>query len=180
MVMQAKKSLGEVLVERKTITEEQLQQAHEVQKSAPGDLGLIIQDLQFASEKDVTAARAETLGLQFVDLTKIPIDPAAVKAVPEHIAKRYNVLPIKRDSSVTPNRLMVAIGDVKTGAVGLDDVKLVSRCKITPVLATKSDIEEAIIRAYSGNTAAPNRPGTGPLGTAQRHLRAARDHQRRR
>ncbi len=98
-----------------------------------------------------------------MDLTKTPIDPAAIKAVPEHIAKRYNILPIKRDSTVTPNRLMVAIGDVKTGAVGLDDVKLVSRCKITSVLATKSDIEEAIIRAYSGNLAAPASRRTGPL-----------------
>ena len=167
MVMQAKKSIGEVLVERGAISEEQLEQAREVQKSAPGDLGLIIQDLQFATEKDVASARAVTLGLQFVDLTKPgTIDPAAAKAVPEHIAKRYNLLPIKRDNSVTPNRLMVAIGDVKTGAVGLDDVKLVSRCKITSVLATKSDIEEAIIRAYSGNLANGNgnRPGTGPLG----------------
>ena len=164
MVMQAKKSIGEVLVERGAITEGQLQEAREVQKSAPGDLGLIIQDLQIASEKDVTSARAETLGLQFVDLSKVAPEPAAIKSVPEHIAKRYNILPIKRDSSSTPNRLMVAIGDVKTGAVGLDDVKLVSRCKVTSVLATKSEIEEAIIRAYSGNGPAPRANGNGRDG----------------
>ena len=165
MVMQAKKSIGEVLVERGVLTEQQLEDARNVQKSAPGDLGSIIQDLQLASEKDVASARAATLGLQFVDLGKTQIDPAAIKAVPEHIAKRYNILPIKRDNTVTPNRLMVAIGDVKTGAVGLDDVKLVSRCKITSVLATKSEIEEAIIRAYSGSmgNGNGNRPGTGPL-----------------
>ena len=51
MVMQAKKSIGEVLVERGAITDGQLQEAREVQKSAPGDLGLILQDLQIASEK---------------------------------------------------------------------------------------------------------------------------------
>ena len=164
MAMPSKKSIGEVLVERSVITEEQHEQAREVQKSAPGDLGLIIQDLEFASERDVTSARAATLGLQFVDLTKTALDPAAIKSVPEHIAKRYNILPIKRDSSVTPNRLMVAIGDVKTGAVGLDDVKLVSRCKITSVLGTKSDIEEAIIRAYSGDLSVPGKAKTGPLG----------------
>ena len=165
MVMQAKKSIGEVLVERGVLTEQQLQEAREVQKVTPGDLGSIIQDLDMASEKDVASARAATLNLQFVDLAKTPIDPAAIKAVPEHIAKRYSILPIKRDSTVTPNRLMVAIGDVKTGAVGLDDVKLVSRCKITSVLATKSEIEEAIIRAYSGNfgNVTANRVGTGPL-----------------
>ena len=160
MVMQAKKSIGEVLVERGAITEGQLQQAREMQKVTPGDLGGIIQDLDFASEKDVTSARAETLGLKFVDLSKVTPEPAAIKSVPEHIAKRYNILPIKRDSTSTPNRLMVAIGDVKTGAVGLDDVKLVSRCKITSVLGTKSEIEEAIIRAYSGNG---GKATTGPL-----------------
>ncbi len=160
MVMQAKKSIGEVLVERGAITEGQLQEAREVQKVTPGDLGGIIQDLDMASEKDVTSARAETLGLKFVDLSKVTPEPAAIKSVPEHIAKRYNILPIKRDSTSTPNRLMVAIGDVKTGAVGLDDVKLVSRCKITSVLGTKSEIEEAIIRAYSGNG---GKAATGPL-----------------
>ncbi len=162
MVMQAKKSIGEVLVERGVLSETQLNDAREVQKVTPGDLGGIIQDLEMASEKDVMSARAETLGLKFVDLSKVTPEPAAIKSVPEHLAKRYNILPIKRDSTSTPNRLMVAIGDVKTGAVGLDDVKLVSRCKITSVLATKSEIEEAIIRAYSG--ANGTKPVTGPLG----------------
>ena len=163
MVMQAKKSIGEVLVERGALTEKQLQEAREVQKVTPGDLGGIIQDLDMASEKDVMSARAETLGLKFVDLSKVTPEPAAIKSVPEHIAKRYNILPIKRDSTSTPNRLMVAIGDVKTGMVGLDDVKLVSRCKITSVLATKSEIEEAIIRAYSGAGSNSVKPTTGPI-----------------
>jgi len=160
MAMQEKKNIGEVLVDKGVITSEQLQQAYEVQKSAPGDLGNIIQDLGFASEKEVAAARASTLGIHFVDVAKVAIDPSAVKAVPEHIAKRYNILPIKRDSSTTPNRLMVAIGDVKSGSVALDDIKLVSRCKVQTVLGTKSDIEEAIIRAYSGSN---GKPRTGPL-----------------
>ena len=91
------------------------------------------------------------MGLRFVDLSKITPDPAAIKSVPEHIAKRYNILPIKRDSMSSPNRLMVAIGDVKANAVGLDAVKLVSRCKIVSVLATKPEIEAAIVRAYTSS-----------------------------
>jgi len=70
MVMQAKKSIGEVLVERGALTEKQLQEAREVQKVTPGDLGGIIQDLDMASEKDVMSARAETLGLKFVDRSR--------------------------------------------------------------------------------------------------------------
>ena len=151
------KSLGDVLVERGVISQEQLRQAREVQKSAPGDLGLIIQDLGFASERDVTAARAQELGLQFADIARYPVDPAAVKSVPEHVVKRYNILPIKRDG----NRLMVAIGDPKTSIQGLDDVRLVSRCQITPVLAPRTDLEAAIVRAYSPapSPAAPSATG---------------------
>ena len=139
------KGLGDVLVDRGVISQEQLLQAREVQKSAPGDLGLIIQDLGFAGERDVTSARAAELGLQYVPIAQYPVDAAAIKSVPEHVVKRYNILPIKRDG----NRLMVAIADPKSSIQGLDDVRLVSRCQITPVLAAKSDLEAAIIRAYS-------------------------------
>ena len=164
MVMQ-KKPLGEVLVEKGVITQEQYQQAKDVQKTAPGDLGVILVDLEFATEKEVAQARATELGLQFVDLSRVAIEADAVKAVPEHIAKKYNLVPIKRDSTSQPNKLMVAIGDVKAGAAGIDDVKLVSRCQVHPVLGTRSDIEDAISRAYSGGSLKPTagKPQTGPL-----------------
>ncbi len=151
------KSLGDVLVDRGVISQEQLLQAREVQKSAPGDLGLILQDLGFAGERDVTAARAAELGLQFVNVASYAVDAAAIKSVPEHVVKRYNILPIKRDG----NRLMVAISDPKSSIQGLDDVRLVSRCQITPVLASKSDLEAAIIRAYTPQNGNGASPGSG-------------------
>jgi type IV pilus assembly protein PilB len=158
MVMQ-KKSLGEILVEKGVLSQEKFKQAKEVQKSAPGDFGNILVDLGFATEKEVTQARASELGLQFVDLEnpRFPIDPEAIKAVPEHIVKRYNLLPIKKDGT----KLMVAIGDIKTSSTGIDDVRLVSRCQITPVLATKSGIEDATLRAYNGG--GTRAAATGPL-----------------
>ncbi len=167
MVMQ-KKSLGEILVEKGSLSEEKLLQAKEVQKSAPGDLGSIIVDLGFASDKDVTAARANEIGIQFVDLSNPRnVDAEAVKAVPEHIIRRHNVLPIRRDNSVTPNRLMVAISDLKTSKTALEDVKLVSRCAITPVLATRAALEEATLRAFNGGSPsrpAPSKPLNGKVG----------------
>ncbi len=161
MVMQ-KKSLGEILVEKGVLSQEKYRQAKEVQKSAPGDFGNILVDLGFATEKEVTQARASEMGLQFVDLEnpRFPIDPEAIKSVPEHIVKRYNLLPIKKDG----NKLMVAISDVKTSQVGLDDVRLVSRSQIHPVLATKGGIEDATLRAYSGGANGARKPAaTGPL-----------------
>jgi len=164
-----KKSFGEVLVDKGVISQEQLRQAREVQKTAPGDLANIIHDLGFASEREIASARAASLGLQFVDLSRTPVEPDAAKSVPEHIVKRYNILPIRKDSSSSPNKLMVAVGDIQTSMAGIDDVRLVSRCQITPVLAAKSDIEDAIARVYNGvsGTATPVSPPPSTNGTAK-------------
>ncbi|MDR3710008.1 MAG: ATPase, T2SS/T4P/T4SS family [Capsulimonadaceae bacterium] len=141
-----KKSLGDYLVETGVLTEDQLRQAKDVQKSAPGDLGNIIVDLGFASERNVTACRAREMGLPFIDLSRQTVDPDLLKLVPEHIVKRYNVLPVKKESN---NRLLVAVSDPKSSIVALDDIRIVSKHQPVPALATKSDIEDAIKRLYA-------------------------------
>jgi len=151
-----KKSLGEFLVEKGVLTEDQLRQARDVQKSAPGDLGNIIVDLGFASERHVTACRAQEMGLPFIDLTRQTIDPELLKLVPEHIVKRYNVLPVKKESN---NRLLVAVSDPKSTIVALDDIRIVSKHQPVIALATKSDIEDTIKRLYSDG--GPSTNGNG-------------------
>jgi len=108
-----------------------------------------VREFGFASEDDVIQARANDLGLQFVDLSKMVVDSAALKKVPEFIAKRLNILPLRLDSSSTPNRLFVALGDVKSAPQELEEIKQVSGCKITSALATGTEIADAIIRAYA-------------------------------
>ena len=48
-----RKGVGEILLEKGFITADQLNQARDVQKSAPGDLGQILMTLGFATERDV-------------------------------------------------------------------------------------------------------------------------------
>src|ERR1035437_1698341 len=98
-----RKDLGEALLTKGLITPEQLTQARDVQRSAPGDIGRIIVDLEFAADKTVTEVRAETLGLPYVDLTTCKIDSTAVNSIPEHIAKRHKILPIGKQG----NKLIV-------------------------------------------------------------------------
>ncbi|MGI4788444.1 MAG: hypothetical protein ACRYFS_06285 [Janthinobacterium lividum] len=88
----------------------------------------------------------------FVDLTKVTIDSAAVNSLPEHVARRYNVLAIKRDNNAVPNRLMVAISASNAttiGMVGMNNIKVFTRCSITWVMTDSASIEDAINRAYS-------------------------------
>ncbi|MBI2844420.1 MAG: Flp pilus assembly complex ATPase component TadA [Armatimonadetes bacterium] len=143
MVM-TRKDLGEVLVAKQIISADDLAQAREAQRSAPGDIGRIIVDLGFAQEKDVAKARAEVLGLQFVDLSTHRIDESAARSIPEHISKRHNLIATAKNGA----KLTVAVAD-PTNPVALQDVRLASGAQqIVTVLATEEDISDAIRRVY--------------------------------
>ena len=146
----ARKDLGDALVAKKVISAQQLTEAQDVQRSAPGDIGRIIVDLGFAGEKAVTQVRAAVLGLEFVDLSTQRIDSSAVNAVPERIAKRHKILPISKNG----NKLIVAAVN-PNDPVALQDIRVTSGVQqITIALATEDDVMDALNRAYkSGGSA---------------------------
>jgi type IV pilus assembly protein PilB len=149
MVM-TKKSMGDYLVSEGFVSQDQLNQALESQKATKGDLGKILVEQGMATERDVAKARAQEMGIPFVDLSRFAPEPSAVNVVPEHIAKRHNVIPVKKDSA--NNTLHVAMSDVNN-PYAADDLRLVSRCTIRAVLASAGDIEDAIARVYGGTSA---------------------------
>jgi type IV pilus assembly protein PilB len=160
----ARKDIGDLLLDAKAITPEQLAQARETQKSAPGDMGQIIADLGFATPKQVMQARASQLKMQFVDLSSQKIDPSAVNTVPESIARRHKVMPVAKMG----NRLIVAISDSQN-VVALDDLRSATRgLMIVPALALPDAIEEAIARNYKGTENASSAPAAAatsePMG----------------
>ena len=156
-----RKDIGEILVARKAITPEQLAQAREAQRTAPGDLGRIIIDLGFASDKQVAQARAEVLGVQFVDLSTARIDTNAVNMVPERTAKQHNLIAISKNGT----KLTVAIVD-PNNPIAIQDLRLATGCMIVPVLATEDDIADAIRRNYRASDDGLPVPVAGPSASS--------------
>lgn len=147
MVM-ARKDLGEALVAKKLITVEELSQARDAQRSAPGDIGRIIIDLGFASDKDVMKAKAEVTGMQFVDLTTQKIDESAATSIPERISKQHKLIAIGKAGG----KMIVAMAD-PGNPMAMQDVRLVvGGTQIMAVLATEDDIDDAIRRVYKVST----------------------------
>lgn len=145
-MVQTRRDIGDLLLEAKVITGEQLNEAREAQKNAPGDLGQIMIDLGFADAKQVMQARARLMNIQFVDLGNQKIDPNAISAVPEQVVRRHNVVPVMKNG----NRLMVAMGDTQN-IKAMDDLRVVTRgLQIVPALALPEAIEDAINRHYKG------------------------------
>lgn len=141
-----RKDIGDLLLEAQVITKEQLAEAKEAQKAAPGDIGQILIDLGYASAKVVMQAKARQMNIPFVDLTVQKIDPSAVNVVPENIVRRHKVMPVLKQG----NRLTVAISNTQN-IVALDDLRSVTRgLQIVPALAIPEAIDEAINRNYRG------------------------------
>jgi type IV pilus assembly protein PilB len=137
------KQLGQILVEQGLITNEQLEEALEKHRNSSKSLGRVLIDLGLIRESHLVRALSEQVGLEFVDLTEYPVDASATGLIPEALAGRYKALPIgERDG-----RLLVAMSD-PANVYALDDIRAMTNRDVQPVVATASDIEQAI-RKYS-------------------------------
>jgi type IV pilus assembly protein PilB len=170
MVMQ-KKSLGDYLIDKGLLTEDKLTTARELQKSTTGDLGDIIIDLGFASEREIAEARAQELGLQYLDLARTQIDPEISALIPPHMSRRYNVLALKKDAN---NRILVAIGDPKFKPSNLEDIRRVTKLQPIPVFVSRSELRTALER-YLNSANAQASPGAAKPGTNGRPVANGRN-----
>ena len=139
-------SLTEVLIIRGIMPIETI----DVMESDPAAEERVIQS--FLQEGRVTAsqlasARAEVMGLSFIDLSEYPIDRSAVALVPAGMCRRHRVLPIHQQGEML-TLAMVNPDDV----FALDDVRASTRMRIVPVVAEEHDLESAIERFHRADS----------------------------
>ena len=133
--------LGTVLLEEGLITEEVLNRAIEVTKEKDRPLGRVLVDEGFLPEADLVKALAGHIGIEFVDLSEITVDPAAASLIPDALARRYAALPIGFDEG----RLVIAMAD-PGNVLAVDDIRAISGMEIVTRVATRSDVENALSR----------------------------------
>jgi len=92
-------------------------------------------------ERHPRIALSSAFDYPFVDLLELRIDPAAVAAVPEALARRHGVLPFGFDG----DRLIIAIADA-IDVIAVDDLAMASGREIAIVLAEPGSIEDAWMR----------------------------------
>ena len=139
-----KERLVDILTENKILTSEQLNKALEVQRQKGGRLSSILVSLEFVKEKDLMLALSKSLSIPPINLSKINIKREVIKAIPEHVARHYQLIPI---SKIGEN-LTIALSD-PLNIFALDDIRALTNYKIKSVLSTEDDIKEAIHRYYS-------------------------------
>ena len=136
--------LGQMLVDAGVVSEAQLSDALEVQKTRGSQLGRVLVELGFATQAAILQILADQIGIRFVQFKDIHPDANAVAAVPRELAVRYTVMPVGFDQK---GRLVVAMADPQN-VLALDDLRIVTGFDCMPAIATREDIVSTIEEIY--------------------------------
>ncbi|MFO0878769.1 MAG: GspE/PulE family protein [Gemmataceae bacterium] len=133
----------DLLVKKQILSADQLEEARGVASQTGAKLADALVKLGYASTEQVMGAVAEFNGIQFIDLTDITIPPAVVEQVPESVARENVVLPLAIEGPV-----IKVILDDPTDVAKMEKLQFILNKQITPVLAPREQIVEAINRHY--------------------------------
>ena len=141
--------LGDLLVADGLLGQEQLQKALVEQKGSTEKLGSILIRLGFINEEQLIGFLSRQYGVPSITLSQLEIDLEVLKLVPAAIAKKYEVLPVRRMG----NSLALAMAD-PTNVFALDDISFMTNLQVLPLVASQTAIKKAIDRHYESKTEA--------------------------
>src|SRR3990172_8956874 len=113
--------LVDLLVNEGLITQENLQRAPPEQKASNEKLDSILVRLGLIQEDQLIGFLSRQYGIPSITLSQLEIDPDVLKLVPPTIAKKYEVLPVRRMG----NSLALAMAD-PTNVFALDDISFMT------------------------------------------------------
>jgi len=142
--------LGEILLQKALITEEQLMKAIEIQKKEHGRIGEVLIKQGFIREEDIVQALGEQLSLPYATrgsgLLTPQKDQGLETLIPKEFAQKNLALPLSKNM----NSLTCAVFDPLDLLI-VDNLRKITGCEINLVIATRTDIVKTIDEFY-GNT----------------------------
>mgnify|MGYP001053770752 FL=1 len=147
-----KKKLGDLLVEVGIITAEQLQEALEEEKIRGGRLGETLMELGYITEDVLLAFLGKQCGVSYVSLSEYgEIDEEVIRSVPESVARHQTLVPIALEGKT----LTIAMSD-PLNVFAIDDLRLMTGKEINVVIASESEIKNAIEKYYGAKGSMEN------------------------
>ena len=99
--------LGDLLVQQKLISQEQLATALEKQKASGRKLGRVLVESAFVTEDEISGAIARQLDIPLLDLRQIHVRPETVRLLPEQLARRFRAVVVE----LKDEKVRVAMAD---------------------------------------------------------------------
>jgi type IV pilus assembly protein PilB len=142
------KVLGEILIESGSITGKQLEEGLQASKERGLFLGATLVELGYIDEKTLYKALEYQFHIPYIDLNETVIDKEATGTIPEALAKKHSLIPIKKEQNV----LTVVMAD-PLNFYAIDDVKNSTGMEIALAISPIKDILNAIDRYYGSEIA---------------------------
>lgn len=142
--------LGEILVKQGVVRPEEMARALAEQKKSGGKLGHVLVQMGIIKDNQLLKALEMAFELPGVDLNNFQIQPAATQLIPRDICEKHTLIPVQKVGATT---LVIAFSDPHNMSVR-DDLRFITRCKISAVVATETAIQGAIDKYYGANVSA--------------------------
>jgi type II secretion system (T2SS) protein E len=147
MLSAVKKKFGEILLERRLITPQQLADALDLQRRRGLRLGAALVARGHLSEHQLVQALGSTLNIKVVELADMRIAPAVIQLVQHRFCLEHELIPYALRKERGRRIVSVAMSDPLNYRV-VDELSFVTDSMIEPSLARASDIDTAITRYY--------------------------------
>lgn len=135
--------LSDILHKKGLISEKDINRIIKIQKDTGKDLQKIIIELNILKKDEMMIALADEIGVKYVNLNDINIDPVIVVLIPEDMARRHQLIVIDKDE----DKLTIAMAnplDVFT----YDEIKIRLGYNVEAVLAYGEDINKALDEVF--------------------------------
>ncbi len=143
-----KKRIGDLLIERGLITDNELQFALDMQKQTHEKLGEVLINNKIVTPENMAKTLAVQLEVDYVDLAKKTIPSDLAHLVKRNTARQNHLVPVQKQGDT----LYVAMDD-PLNYYALDEVRKVANLKVVPLIATHVAVERAINTLYGNENA---------------------------
>jgi type IV pilus assembly protein PilB len=135
--------LGELFVREGLITHDQLHEALRDARHSGTRIGFSLVKLGFVEEDDLTRALAKQFRVPAVDLEKVKVEEKILRLVPEEVALKHRVLPLRK----VGRTLTVAMSN-PTDMGAIDNLKFITRYEIEPVIVGEYTLQKHLEEYY--------------------------------
>ncbi|MFE3576610.1 GspE/PulE family protein [Lysinibacillus sp. NPDC059133] len=142
VVKTGRKRLGDLLVESGVITNVQLEFAL-TNKTKDEKLGDFLIKENILTEQQLIEVLEFQLGIPHIHLNQYSISPDLLQLVPAELAKRTNIIPIRREK----NKLFIAMAD-PMDYFAIEEVRMATGCQIETSIAAKDDLYRTLTKYY--------------------------------
>ena len=143
MARPEKVRLGEILVQQKLLSEDQLNQALADQKRTGRKLGRVFVESGFVTEEQISGALARQLGIPYLNLKFYNINQDVVRQLPETQARRFRALALE-DRGDT---MLVGVSD-PTDLFAYDEIARLLKKGVELAVVNETEVLQAIDRIY--------------------------------